>query len=127
MYKDIITIATEDISSQWENALEGAILKQVVALGVTVDKEELLRALQYDRGQYDKGFSDGRRAAAPVWIPVTERLPEDGDFCICFDGRMADVLRWDERAEKWVDYRRSYPKYSVTHWMPLPEPPKEGE
>ena len=30
MYEDIITITTEDISSQWENALEDAILKQVV-------------------------------------------------------------------------------------------------
>ena len=59
------------------------------------------------------------------WIPVTERLPEDGEICICFDSRIMAILQWDERADRWLDFRRAYPKTSVTHWMPLPEPPKE--
>ena len=29
-----------------------------------IDKEELAKALQYDRGQYDKGYEDGRADAA---------------------------------------------------------------
>ena len=29
------------------------------AIGYEVDKEELIRALQYDREQYDKGYNDG--------------------------------------------------------------------
>jgi len=29
------------------------------AIGYEVDKEELLKALQYDREQYDKGYRDG--------------------------------------------------------------------
>lgn len=65
--------------------------------------------------------------AGGKWIPVTERLPEDGEFCICFDGRIADVLRWDERKCRWCHYLRAYPKTSVICWMPLPEPPREGE
>ena len=62
------------------------------------------------------------------WVPVTERLPEknvncivhyrhaycdnDGYFAIgfcCYDG---EKFKFD-------------PAYKVTHWMPLPEPPKE--
>lgn len=31
------------------------------AIGYKVDKEELIKALQYDRNQYDKGYNDGVR------------------------------------------------------------------
>lgn len=31
------------------------------AIGYKVDKEELIKALQYDREQYDKGYRDGIR------------------------------------------------------------------
>ena len=33
------------------------------AIGYEVDKEELIKALQYDREQYDKGYRDGVREA----------------------------------------------------------------
>jgi hypothetical protein len=61
------------------------------------------------------------------WIPVSERLPEDGET----------VLLWN-----YVDHRLGWLKYTAngvayffstqdetniqpTHWMPLPEPPAE--
>lgn len=28
-------------------------------MGIYVDKEELIKALRYDRQQYDKGYADG--------------------------------------------------------------------
>ena len=40
------------------NQIEGEIYKAVMNVGVNVDKEELLKALQYDRGQYQKGYKD---------------------------------------------------------------------
>lgn len=48
------------------------------AIGFSVDKEELLKALKYDRNQYEQGYIDGLRANdwIPDWIPVSERLPE---------------------------------------------------
>ena len=58
------------------------------------------------------------------WIPVTERLPEDGQTVIaCVTHRFGDksiipMVFWHESYFHWQD---------VTHWMPLPEPPKEGE
>jgi hypothetical protein len=65
----------------------------------------------------------------PSWIPVTERLPEEGKsvlVCICSDGKY-DITRgwycknqgfccWDDAAMESADF--------ITHWMPLPEPPK---
>lgn len=38
---------------------EGEIIRAVQEIGVNVDKDELLKALQYDRGQYEKGYKDG--------------------------------------------------------------------
>ena len=41
---------------------------------VNVDKYELLRALQYDRGQYDKGFAAGYDKAKAESIKMIEEL-----------------------------------------------------
>ena len=58
------------------------------------------------------------------WIPMTEQLPEYGQTVVVrvhfpFDGdaRMA-VTTYDQ------NYNPHFWK-RVTHWMPLPEPPKE--
>lgn len=48
----------EVIQTQMRNQIEGEIYKAVMDIGVNVDKEELLKALQYDREQYQKGYKD---------------------------------------------------------------------
>ena len=60
------------------------------------------------------------------WIPVKDRLPKGGAIVLCNTDYFVEVLQWDERADMWVDQYRSYRKNYVTHWMPLPQPPKEG-
>ena len=59
----------------------------------------------------------------PRWIPVTERLPTDADanpyesvLAIHKDDGFAKSWCWDLV----VRYTSEF-----THWMPLPEPPKE--
>lgn len=66
------------------------------------------------------------------WIPVTERLPEEGDYVLCvlkgfnYGGKI-QVCKFVP-ADKFKDkpyfehFRNGFP--SVTHWMPLPQPPK---
>ena len=66
---DVYTIANE-----METALDNEIVTVVQRFGFDVNKEELTKALQYDRGQYQKGFADGRNA--DKWIPVERELPE---------------------------------------------------
>ena len=46
------------IVGQMNLNFENEICKAVQNVGVCVDKEELLKALQYDRKQYQKGYSD---------------------------------------------------------------------
>ena len=55
MYESPIKI----IYGQMQTQMEGDILKAVMGVDVQVDKEELIRALQYDRDQYERGFTDG--------------------------------------------------------------------
>lgn len=55
------------------------------------------------------------------WIPVTERLPERGQEVIVASYRMIKpvvfvTIFWNKEHDNW---------YGITHWMPLPEPPKE--
>ena len=61
------------------------------------------------------------------WIPVTERLPEGMDWvlCACKDGEVR-ILCYDYIMDDWDIHGRPtcYGKAFVTHWMPLPEPPK---
>ena len=62
------------------------------------------------------------------WIPVTERLPDENNrwvLCLCVGGAM-EVLKFDYTMWNWdAQYPgRCYLENYVTHWMPLPEPPK---
>lgn len=54
MYESPIKLFETEMRMQ----LEGDVMKAVQNVGITVDKEELLRALQYDREQYQKGYKD---------------------------------------------------------------------
>ena len=62
MYESPIKV----IQGELETQLEGEILKAVHRVGVTVDRDELIRALCYDREQYQKGFDDAREDAVIV-------------------------------------------------------------
>ena len=65
------------------------------------------------------------------WIPVTERLPErtmpPHDVLVYHDlncGMFIDRAWYSHEKNKWRSAVGMNLK--VTHWMPLPEPPKEG-
>lgn len=63
------------------------------------------------------------------WIPVTERLPENQeDVHIWFDRCGGDIdVGWFSLDKKAWFCKGIMLPYTVTHWMPLPEPPKKGE
>ena len=54
-YKSPIELIYSDIQMK----LEDSACEAVQSVGVNVDKDELIKALQYDRDQYNKGFVAG--------------------------------------------------------------------
>ena len=73
----------------------------------------------------------------PTWISVEERLPEPKkEVLVCIRYNTGHVIRetakYDEKyGDPWLtsneDYYCAEGDPEITHWMPLPEPPKEGE
>lgn len=75
------------------------------------------------------------------WIPVSERLPDESGLYLVyerietmkrwitnFDREVGKFGNWWDTAPKGAKYERCvFLEMEVTHWMPLPEPPKEGE
>lgn len=49
----------ELITKSMVHELDNLVYKAVVNCGVRVDKDQLIRALDYDRRQYEKGYKDG--------------------------------------------------------------------
>lgn len=63
------------------------------------------------------------RRHARQWISVEDMLPEQGEeaICIAADG--------DMMIGKYTEWGWMFPCYfeELTHWMPIPQPPKEVE
>ena len=64
------------------------------------------------------------------WISVDDRLPEVGGYVVCIAKRnpFSRFMPMVARIEKngWVNPITEQYISEVTHWMPLPEPPKEA-
>lgn len=62
-YESPISVIMPSVLTQLEVNIEKSVVSAISDLGVSVDKDELVRALQYDREQYEKGYRDGYRTA----------------------------------------------------------------
>lgn len=61
MYECPVKFNFGDIQMQIVKQQENEVYMAVQKCGVDVDKEELKKALKYDREQYEKGYEDGCR------------------------------------------------------------------
>lgn len=80
------------------------------------------------------GVTLDNQVSSSKWIPVTERLPEKMGQCVCryVFGENAEypffqVLWYFANTEKPHFQHEGSMGLRVTHWMPLPEPPKEND
>ena len=124
-YEPMIHLYQTKLQQATDEAILDSILREVLKTGVMVDRAELMKALQYDRGQYEKGYADGRNDAAK-WTAFSETTPPVHEHVLC--------LGTDEgKSYIYIDFALSDGEmpytslYNPTHWMPLPEPPREDD
>lgn len=59
MYENPIIIICQGIQTQMVQRDEQMIFEAIQKQNVFIDKEELIKAMNYDRNQYSKGYKDG--------------------------------------------------------------------
>lgn len=60
------------------------------------------------------------------WISVKERLPQSGQCVILYSVKSGVAEgAWLESKGHYEQWRWNAIMTNVTHWMPLPEPPKQ--
>lgn len=57
-YESPIQKITSELRTEMEQKEEQCLIKTVQDVGFVVDKEELYKALKYDREQYEQGYND---------------------------------------------------------------------
>ena len=60
MYESPIQMISEDIIKDIVKKQDGVLLEAVHRVGFDVNKEELEKALLYDRNQWERGYVDGK-------------------------------------------------------------------
>ena len=104
-------------AAQWLQACDGNRVQEYVKL------ERLQNAL-----------SDNYPVTPDGWISCSERMPNDKQYVWCwgksYGWTECDTFEgyYDCSRNKWwaVTDNGEEPASKVTHWMPLPEPPQEG-
>ena len=107
-YQSPISIIYQDMMHKLNESIEQNVFAGIQRYGIEVDKDELIKALQYDRRQYDAGFADGINFRKHGhWIyhdPTDENIyacecsacgecvcadfEEDADYCMHCGARM---------------------------------------
>ena len=99
-----------------EDCYTSALVDHLIANGVTISKMETVAT---DNNVGHK------------WIPVTERLPENIGLFLVIEKHWIDgspcrrIAKWNTQDWFTADRKSKEITPRVTHWMPLPEPPKE--
>lgn len=85
---------------------------------------------------YDIGYKEGlddleNEIARPKWISVKEKLPNSNDCVLVISNDSAHIVAayYNAESKEWSQYYNCCKYWGelnfVTHWMRLPEPPKD--
>ena len=78
-----------------------------------IDAIALIERLESER--------DAALSKVPKWISVEDRLPDHNQRVLAYRAESRDTFEEFRMCCGWAI------KGKITHWMPLPEPPKEDE
>lgn len=105
--------------------------------GDLISREALLKEFEWllsvvnecSKGETRETIQRIKKAPAiepPRWIPASEPPKESGEYIVMIrGGAIATTLLYNGMGG-WFEEVDGYPEYyHVTHWMPIPDPPKE--
>lgn len=100
--------------------------KQIEEMASDIEQSGMLDSLSRCRIVAEELYCKGYRKQKEVeWISVDDRLPDkDGVFIVALEeSGYENLVYFDVRQYvdgKWLNIPN---KFTVTHWMPLPDPP----
>lgn len=103
-----INDACEEFGIAAAKAFDDMVFEAVAEVGIEVDRDELIKALAYDRGQYEKGYGDGYRAAKDAIVRC-----KDCD-CWCEEMKVghADLGNESAPCSEWSDHENGHIRYT---------------
>lgn len=110
----------------------------IESLRKEIEWKDMVIALAQRKQTEAEAERDALREQLPCWIPVMERRPERGGKYLCvYSFRTMDDSPVRMSFPSVLDYYATDPvphfqhegvnEMHVTHWMPLPEAPEEGD
>jgi hypothetical protein len=95
------------IHQGFQTKLEGDIFEAIQSYGVYVDKDELVKALKYDRDQYRKGFEDGCKGATDrIKAEVAREIFEEIERLM--ENNEVYFRQTDEMQEEFAELKKKY-------------------
>ena len=96
-----------------------------------IERKDMVIALAQRKQAEAEAERDVLLEKVPQWISVEERLPIDRikKYLVAFrdlGGPIVDMARYFP-SDGWTCDNWEVPQKLITHWMPLPEAPEEGE
>lgn len=87
---------------------------------------------RFTRSDIELAYYSGYEAAALKWVKCSDRLPEEtGTYLVFHEFGAIDTQMFSKVRKQWNAFDWDYPNaeenymQGITHWMPLPEAPKE--
>lgn len=131
---------------QLEREKEELVKNKLLSEGISLDLRKVVKVCEGELLVAALNMISDMQAAAPKWISVEDRLPEDDlpegsevkliKVLVAIKAKNGVTVRtqtrhqrtlYDTRREPFFDWEWRYSAGKVTHWMKLPEPPKGVE
>lgn len=132
-YESPIMLIVEQMTrtTELQKQVEDNLYSIIQRYNISVNREELIKALKYDRGQYELGFQDGLHK--DKWVKVQDGMPDEGEEVLIYCPEFLEEIRkafyteGNFYADKEDLIVKPAPNGYCTHWQPLPKPPKEDK
>lgn len=121
------TAAVKDMTDYMNEQQEKILMEATRTVGISIDKEELVKAINYDRHQYEQGYDDGFKDGLQEgsnfidWISCEDKMPSPNVSVFYYGvdplGPVWGMGKWNPIKDKWELTIGYLDKSVVTHWM----------